>query len=544
MVQSATPRTILVVDVEKFSDYRRTDSQRVAVHDSLYDLLQKALREAGIGWGDCHHEDRGDGALILAPFQIPKVLFSDNLPGLLADALRLHNQAHCPEERIRLRMALHAGEVYVNEHGMVASAINTAFRLLEAAPLKKALADSSDVLAMIASSWFYYEVIRNSHKFRQEAYFPVQVDVKETNTIAWITMPGYQRSAGQRAQGESWRIRLRDSDGGIHGPGILMCGRYAITSAHVVARALRLPALDIASRPAGQVFFDVPAKPGLGVQRAEIIWWHPALPRGSKPVGLDVAGLSVAGPAIRGVSEPVFLLDLGSHSRIVRLRPCSAARSGQDEPPAWARLPEHDANGQERVLLSPVTEYSPAITSECHGSDVIEEQTGEILGIATTADAGSSRDHVWMNPIGTIAREWPLLRRIIPEDKRDALDEMRSCAFGRADILSLAASCLQIPALADAQSRHQIVAELPLDVMLTTPRSSVDRADVTALLWSCAHVPGALIELAGKIRESARGGRIAVDLANDLERFHAQLLLKSLPRVIMPVSGGEVGSSR
>jgi hypothetical protein len=226
------------------------------------------------------------------------------------------------------------------------------------------------------------------------------------------------------------------------------------------------------------------------------------------------------------------------------LRACPAGGDGQDEPPTWARLPEHGVNGQGRVLLSPVTEYSPAITSECHGSEVIDEQTGEILGIATTADLGSSRDHVWMNPIGKIATEWPLLRRIIPEDKRDVLNGMSSCALHRADILPLAASCLQIPALADAQSRHQMITELPLDVMLTTPRSSVDRADITALLWSCAHVPGALIELAEKIRESSRGGRIAVDLANDLERFHARLLPKSLLYVIMPVAGGEVGSSR
>lgn len=539
MVQPATPRTILVVDVERFSDYRRTDSQRVAVHHGLYDLLQEALRDVGIEWDDCHHEDRGDGALILAPAQIPKVLFSDYLPDRLADGLRLHNQVHPPEERMRLRMALHAGEVFFNEHGVVASSVNMAFRLLDAAPLKEALRHSSGVLTMIASSWFYHEVIRNSQEFRPEAYFPVLVDVKETNTTGWITMPGYQG-----AQRESWRIHLRDSGGGIHGPGILLCGRYAITSAHVAAGALRLRARDIASQPSGQVFFDVPAKPGLGVQRAEIIWWRPALPRGGEPEGLDIAGLSVSGPAIRGIDEPAFLLDLGPGSRIVRLRACSAASDGQDAPPTWARLPEHGVNGQERVLLSPVTEYSPAITSECRGSEVIDEQTGEILGVATTADSGSSRDHVWMNPIGKIATEWPLLRRIIQEGKRDVLNEMPSCALGRADILPLAAICLQIPALADAQSRHQIVTELPLDVMLTTPRSSVDRADIIALLWSCARVPGALIELAKKIRESSRGGRIAVDLANDLERFHARLLPKSLPYVIMPVAGGEVGSSR
>jgi hypothetical protein len=56
-------------------------------------------------------------------------------------------------------------------------------------------------------------------------------------------------------------------------------------------------------------------------------------------------------------------------------------------------------------------------------------------------------------------------------------------------------------------------------VALTMPRSSADRADLTALLWSCTQVPGALDELAGKIRATSLGRRDADDLANDLERL-------------------------
>ena len=79
MVQAATPQTILVVDVERFSDYRRTDPQRLAVHDGLYDLLRKALLDVGVEWDTCYHEDRGDGVLILAPARVTKARFSDYL---------------------------------------------------------------------------------------------------------------------------------------------------------------------------------------------------------------------------------------------------------------------------------------------------------------------------------------------------------------------------------------------------------------------------------------------------------------------------------
>ena len=257
MVQAATPQTILVVDVERFSDYRRTDPQRVAVHDGLYDLLREALREVDVEWDTCYHEDRGDGVLILAPAGITKARFSDYLPSRLADGLRLHNERHRPEECIRLRMALHAGEVYFNGHGVVAGAINMAFRLLDAAPLRQALRDSSGVLAMIASSWFYDEVIRNSPEFRSGAYFPALIDLKETNTTGWISTPG---NVG--ARNESWRIRLRDPDGGVHGPGILLCGRYAVASAHVAAGALRLTAETWPGGHQGRFSLTCPRNPG------------------------------------------------------------------------------------------------------------------------------------------------------------------------------------------------------------------------------------------------------------------------------------------
>ena len=57
---------------------------------------------------------------------------------------------------------MHAGEVRYDEHGVTAAAVTLAFRLLEAGPLKAALARSPGVLAVIASSWFFEEVVRHT----------------------------------------------------------------------------------------------------------------------------------------------------------------------------------------------------------------------------------------------------------------------------------------------------------------------------------------------------------------------------------------------
>jgi len=182
----AVHRTIVAVDVEGFGDRRRNNRNQVAVREGLYRAMQEAFRLTGIQWSD--HEDRGDGMFILVGSEVPKSLFVELLPSALVVALQRHNADHPDVEQIRLRMALHAGEVNYDEHGVTAASINLAFRLLDADPVKKLLADSLGVLAIITSSWFFDEVVRNS-AVDTAAYRPVRVTVKETSTIGWVHLP-------------------------------------------------------------------------------------------------------------------------------------------------------------------------------------------------------------------------------------------------------------------------------------------------------------------------------------------------------------------
>jgi class 3 adenylate cyclase len=183
----AVHRTIAVVDVEGFGDQRRTNVHQVAVRDGLYRVMRNAFIEAGISWDDCDRGDRGDGVLVLVPAEVPKGLLVESLPSALVAELREHNGAHPVPEQIRLRMALHAGEVCYDEHGVTAASINLAFRLLEADPLRAALAISPGVLAVITSAWFFEEVVRHSSVVAR--YRLVEVAVKETTTTGWICAP-------------------------------------------------------------------------------------------------------------------------------------------------------------------------------------------------------------------------------------------------------------------------------------------------------------------------------------------------------------------
>jgi hypothetical protein len=190
VVPPALHRAIVCVDVEGFSDRCRTNPDQLAVRAALYDALRQAFTRSGIPWDgeDCYREDRGDGALILISPRMPKNLLAAALPPALAAVLREHNQAAAPETRIKLRIALHAGEVHHDDHGVAATAINHSFRLLEAGPPKRALRDSPGTLALIASQWFFEEVIRHD-RATAATYRQVEVSVKEIQAPAWICLP-------------------------------------------------------------------------------------------------------------------------------------------------------------------------------------------------------------------------------------------------------------------------------------------------------------------------------------------------------------------
>lgn len=186
----ATHRTIFLVDVEAFGDHSRTNKNQIVVREGLKHAWRRAFRHAGVDPDRCAVEDRGDGVFVLVPAEVPKSLFIDYVPLELVAALNEHNSSHPKAEQIRLRMAMHAGEVELDDSGSTGAAIMHAFRLLSSQPLKDALARSPGVLALITSDWFYSEVVRHSGITNPTDFREVRVSVKETTARAWISLPG------------------------------------------------------------------------------------------------------------------------------------------------------------------------------------------------------------------------------------------------------------------------------------------------------------------------------------------------------------------
>ena len=186
MFQLAVHRAILIVDVENFGDPNRTNTHQLTIRDTVYRLLQQSFAKASISWAECVTEDRGDGVLILIPPTVPKSLLVEKLPTHLAEMLVQHN-AGCPAQvRIRLRVALHAGEVHSDAHGHAGTSINRTFRLIQASASRTALRQSSGVVALVVSDWFYDEVVRHCPDAEPSCFRKVHVTVKESKMTAWI----------------------------------------------------------------------------------------------------------------------------------------------------------------------------------------------------------------------------------------------------------------------------------------------------------------------------------------------------------------------
>jgi len=188
--------TIFVVEIDGFASAGRTNMHRLTLRAGLYEVVQEALACSGVSWLDCYHSDLGDGVLVLVPADYPKAVFSELVPAALTALLAEHNRAHRLPERIRLRVALHAGEVSYDPYGRTGAAIVHTFRLLHSSVVRDALTSAAADLAVIASGWFYEEIIRHSPVSRPEWYRPVFVQEKETTAHGWIRLLGerYGRS--------------------------------------------------------------------------------------------------------------------------------------------------------------------------------------------------------------------------------------------------------------------------------------------------------------------------------------------------------------
>jgi hypothetical protein len=183
-------RSILAVDVEGSTS--RTNPARAQLRRVLYDLLEAALLGSGIT--ERHRDpmhDRGDGVLVLIhpADEAPKtLLLTEVVPTLTA--LLAEYAIGNPEQRLRLRVAVHAGEVHYDSRGCYGEDVDLTFRLLNSPSLKKKLRKSDAHLVLVASQDIHRALIRHGYDGIDGAYqLLVHVRMAGERFRGWVTVP-------------------------------------------------------------------------------------------------------------------------------------------------------------------------------------------------------------------------------------------------------------------------------------------------------------------------------------------------------------------
>jgi hypothetical protein len=182
---------LFAVDIAQFTAAGRDDEVQLAVRDALYRLLIESFDGSGISWRSCVHEDRGDGVVVVIPAHMPTITVIDPLVEQIQMRLRRYNRLSSPVAQVRLRLAVHIGEVYRDGHGLAGKAVNDLFRMLDAPDLRQAVQASETGLALIVSDYLYQSVIHGGPgNTDAAAYSEVVVRVKQFQARAWLQIPG------------------------------------------------------------------------------------------------------------------------------------------------------------------------------------------------------------------------------------------------------------------------------------------------------------------------------------------------------------------
>ena len=204
-------RAVIALDIERSTS--RPDPVKAELRSKLYEVFDAALLAAGIrGHYRDRFIDRGDGilALIHPVDQAPTAALLKTAVPALSQLLTDYNaslpRAGRPQRQLRVRAVVHSGEVHYDRNGCFGEALDIAFRLLDAAHVKKALQAAADPLILVISGDIYRAIVRHGYEgIDQRAFHPlVQVRIAGHRYPGWIHIPG-QAAPSQVTEIASYR---------------------------------------------------------------------------------------------------------------------------------------------------------------------------------------------------------------------------------------------------------------------------------------------------------------------------------------------------
>ena len=178
--------TTIFSDVVAFGSPSRSEEHRRIIRREVLEMTRASLR---VIWDQCHHEDRGDGLLVVVPPSIPTVQILEYLLIALPIALKRHNRIYAEGAQIQLRVAVDVGPVTSDELGVSGQVIINAARLLEVPAFKESMDEQRAPLGMIVSDFVYQSAVSEAGSLTDAAsYIEIDVQVKKTRLRAWTLL--------------------------------------------------------------------------------------------------------------------------------------------------------------------------------------------------------------------------------------------------------------------------------------------------------------------------------------------------------------------
>ncbi|MFG2525005.1 hypothetical protein [Streptomyces sp. NPDC048527] len=185
-------RALLACDIAGSAG--RGEQRLQEIRRVLRSALSDALCVADLDERDFAYVDTGDGCRLVAPAALPKARLLFPLLPELCSRIREHNRQAGADTRLRVRAAVHAGEIRFDPDGTVSGAPFEALaRLLDSAPLRHAtLAGTGGTpLAAILSHHVHEETVGHGYEgLDADAFTAADVRVKEYAARAWLWYPG------------------------------------------------------------------------------------------------------------------------------------------------------------------------------------------------------------------------------------------------------------------------------------------------------------------------------------------------------------------
>lgn len=206
-----------VIDIEDWSS--RSASRGSRIQKAMRGIEAKALQRLGIEWKDVGRQPRGDGAVLALPGDIPKERIATEFVEAISDAVLEHDADCAPEESIRLRISLNAGDALDGDGEWAGQSLIIACRLVDTPVIRRVLKASAGYpLALIVSAQWYDAVIREGYA-PGDGYREVWVTVKNYSSSAWVAVPGRRQPLGLLPEDDPdpHRVQDRHVSGGTAG---------------------------------------------------------------------------------------------------------------------------------------------------------------------------------------------------------------------------------------------------------------------------------------------------------------------------------------